>query len=165
MRVLYHILPVHKSTNRRHASEANRNWLDCAKLRSGSESPNRRSSYLSVLCPKVNARPLPGEGEVKSSPCRHLPILTEGKRTDSVRLLLEAAQVFASRNTRVLMKRTPPSQRQPRAPKEQQQRARRFGNRTDDNPRLCRKRRMHQMHFASITCNSGFSSEIQNRKL
>ena len=55
------------------------------------ESPNRRSSYLSVLCPKVNARPLPGEGEVKSSPCRHLPILTEGKRTDSVRLLLEAA--------------------------------------------------------------------------
>ena len=42
--------------------------------------------------PGQNARPLPGEGKVKSSPCRHLPILTEGKRTDSVRLLLDAAR-------------------------------------------------------------------------
>ena len=41
--------------------------------------------------PGQNARPLPGEGKVKSSPCRHLPILIEGKRTDSVRLLLDAA--------------------------------------------------------------------------
>ena len=48
---------------RRHTLEAKRNWLDCAKRWSDSESPNHRSSCPSVRCPKVNAHSLPGKGE------------------------------------------------------------------------------------------------------